>query len=100
MSKVDWDHWLNMPSVTLWEAVSLSMDIEPDKMPTYHMDGLTYSSSAFQNKEEQDEFHKRCRQLVNNAFSNKNIRSTECLLVGINQSQNHTACLPLTSFES
>ena len=29
-SRVDWDHWLNIPTVTLWQAVALSMDIDPD----------------------------------------------------------------------
>jgi hypothetical protein len=29
-NNVDWDHWLNMPTVTLWQAVALSMNIDPD----------------------------------------------------------------------
>ena len=29
-NRVDWDHWLNIPTVTLWQAVALSMDIDPD----------------------------------------------------------------------
>jgi hypothetical protein len=28
---VNWDMWLNMPKVALWEAVALSLNIEPDK---------------------------------------------------------------------
>jgi hypothetical protein len=97
-NKVDWKHWLHMPQIRIRQAVALSMDIEPDKMPTYHMDGLTYSSSAFQNKEEQDEFHKRCRQLVNNAFSNKNICSADGLLTSTPQGQNYSAEIYLEYF--
>ena len=97
-NNVDWKHWLHMPQIMIRQAVALSMDIEPDKMPTYHMDGFKYSSSAFQNEEEQDKFNKRCRQLVNNAFSNKNIRSTEGLLTTINQGQNYSAEIYLDYF--
>ena len=99
MSNVDWNHWLNMPTVTIGQAVALSLGRDPDKMSqTRTCDGWVYLKSSFKTKEEMDEFYKRCRLLINNAFSDKNICSPECLLVGISQSQNHTAKIHLEFF--
>ena len=54
MSSVDWDLWLNMPTVKLWQACALSLDIDPDKMT--HGD------------KEKDYFHKRLRLLTEQVF--------------------------------
>ena len=99
MSNVDWEHWLNMDEIRIGEAVALSMDIDPEKMTMFRLDGWHYSQSSFQNEEEENKFNKRCILLINNAFSNKNIRSRpECLLTTINQEQNHTAKIFLEHF--
>ena len=96
---IDWDFWLNMPTVTIGQAVALSLGKDPDKMSqTRTCDGWKYLDDSFKTEEEENKFYKRCRLLINNAFSDKNIRSTECLLVGINQSQNHTAEIHLEYF--
>ena len=98
-NRVDWDHWLNMPTVSIGQAVALSLGKDPDKMSqTRTCDGWKYLDDSFKTEEEENKFYKRCRLLINNAFSDKNIRSTECLLVGINQSQNHTAKIHLEYF--
>jgi hypothetical protein len=34
MKTPDWDFWLNMPDVELWQAVMLSMNIDPDQFDT------------------------------------------------------------------
>ena len=54
MSSVDWDLWLNMPTVKLWQACALSLDIDPDKMT--HGD------------KKKDYFHKRLRLLTEQVF--------------------------------
>jgi len=98
-NKIDWDFWLNMPTVTIGQAVALSLGKDPDKMSqTRTCDGWKYLDDSFKTEEEENKFYKRCRLLINNAFSDKNIRSTECLLVGINQSQDHTAKIHLEYF--
>ena len=98
-NNIDWDFWLNMPTVTIGQAVALSLGKDPDKMSqTRTCDGWKYLDDSFKTEEEENKFYKRCRLLINNAFSDKNIRSTECLLVGINQSQNHTAEIHLEYF--
>ena len=98
-SQVDWDHWLNMSTVTIGGAVALSMDIDPDTISGHRTyQGYAYGTDGFQNVEEQDEHDKRCRLLVNNAFSNKNIRSTEGLLTTINQPKDASADIYLEYF--
>ena len=32
-TKVDWDHWLKFPSVKLWQAAALSMNLAPEDEP-------------------------------------------------------------------
>ena len=34
-TKVDWDHWLNFPTVKLWQAVALSMNLAPEDEPWF-----------------------------------------------------------------
>jgi hypothetical protein len=96
MSDIDWKHWLHMSEIRIGQAVALSMNLDPHKMGmTKTCEGWAYLDSAFQNEEQKGDFYQRCILLIDNAFSNKNIRSTEGLLVGINQEKNHTSKINL-----
>ena len=98
-SRVDWDHWLHMSEIRIGQAVALSMNLDPHMMKMVKTcEGWEYPESVFQNKKEEGDFYQRCILLIDNAFSNKNLRSTESLLVGINQQKNHTAKIYLEYF--
>ena len=60
MSGVDWDLWLEMPTVTIGQACALSLNIDPDKMT--HGD------------KEKNDFQKRLKLLIEIVFFMSNIR--------------------------
>ena len=69
----DWDFWLNMPEVKLWQAVALSMNIDPDSLKhsgTAWMAGpgkwSIFTNDSFSSSEQQIIFDKRLRLLVAN----------------------------------
>tara|TARA_B110000914_G_C15496052_1_gene463308 strand:+ start:206 stop:925 length:720 start_codon:yes stop_codon:yes gene_type:complete len=98
-NNIDWKHWLHMSEIRIGQAVALSMNLDPHKMGmTRTCEGWQYLDGAFQNEEQEGDFYQRCILLIDNAFSNKNLRSTESLLVGINQERNHTAKIHLEYF--
>jgi hypothetical protein len=98
-SNIDWKHWLHMSEIRIGQAVALSMNLDPHMMKMVKTcEGWEYPESVFQNKKEEGDFYQRCILLIDNAFSNKNLRSTESLLVGINQQKNHTAKIYLEYF--
>ena len=80
--EVNWNFWLNMPTVKIWQACALSLDIDPDKMTgSMECDGWQFYPSSFRTIKEKDDFDKRCRLLTKIAFNNENIRSTEGIRV-------------------
>ena len=69
----DWDFWLNMPEVKLWQAAALSMNIDPDSLrhhPQAWMagpgGGPIFTNDSFSSGEQQIMFYKRLRLLVAN----------------------------------
>lgn len=74
MSNVDWNHWLNMPSVKLWEAVALSMDADPENEPfigQYFRAGRLGESEL---NEDGDKFRKRLVLLKAHFSDTKHLR--------------------------
>lgn len=59
MKKPDWKFWQHMPEVKLWEAICLSLNIDPNEFVS-EFDGL---EEAFENNEEA---FKRLRLLIAN----------------------------------
>lgn len=77
----DWSFWLHMPEVRLWQAVALSMSIDPDSLKHHPQgwmvgpgSGPIFTNDSFSSSEQQIIFDKRLRLLVanksvNNGFS-------------------------------
>lgn len=71
--KPDWDFWLHMPEVKLWQAVALSMNIDPDSLK-YHPQAWAagpgaspiFTEDSYPSREERDTADKRLRLLVAN----------------------------------
>ena len=66
----DWEFWLNMPSVKVWQACALSLNIDPDSMrhsPHGWMagpgSGPIFEPGSFPNNEAAEAFGKRLRLL-------------------------------------
>lgn len=66
MSKPDWEFWLNIRAVKVWQACLLSLDIDPDNMkgsPTGWMAGLSgppiFVDSSFPSQAVKDTYRKR-----------------------------------------
>lgn len=72
----DWKFWLHMPEVKLWQAVALSMNIDPDSLknhPQAWMSGngsLIFKEGSFSSAQG-EVFYKRLRLLV----ANKKVKS-------------------------
>lgn len=67
--KPDWEFWLNMPEVELWQACALSLNVNPDSIaPTNNgMGGESFfKEPSFPNEEIWEAFHKRRRLLKAN----------------------------------
>jgi hypothetical protein len=71
VSKIDWDFWLAMPKVKAWQAVALSLSVDPDKIrvsPHPWMAGPNalpiYTPASFPNDQVRDEYDKRLRLLT------------------------------------
>lgn len=69
----DWDLWLHMPEVRLWQAVALSMNMDPDSLknhPQAWMAGAgaepIFKENSFSSQAQKDMFGKRLRLLVAN----------------------------------
>lgn len=69
----DWDFWLHMPEVRLWQAVALSMNIDPDLLkghPQAWMGGPgagpIFKENSFSSQAQKDTFGKCLRLLVAN----------------------------------
>ncbi len=66
----DWEMWLDIPEVKLWQACALSLNIEPDSIAPSN-DGMGmgmggesfFRSEKFLRQEIWDKFNKRCRLL-------------------------------------
>lgn len=74
--KPDWAFWLQMRQVQYWEAVALSLDIEPDefKKPDFNPIFIGFSGpwirpDSFPSEEIRHEFDKRLRLMKSNARS-------------------------------
>jgi hypothetical protein len=67
MSNVDWDHWLNMPTVKVWQACALSMDFDPHKCL---LEGSRLESWEWE--VDQSKFRKRVTILVSHIFDTDN----------------------------
>lgn len=77
----DWDFWLHMPEVKLWQAVALSMNIDPDSLKHHPQAcmagpgaGPIFTEDSYPSREERDRADKRLRLLaanktVKNGFS-------------------------------
>jgi len=66
---VDWEHWLRMPTVTLWDAVVLSMDVAPEDENWI----LTLVDGKVVN-EEGRKFKRRLDLLTSHFFDNDNLK--------------------------
>lgn len=69
VSKIDWNFWFALPRVKVWQAVALSLNIDPDKLKAYQ-DGPPAQNSdvwkdpvIFHDRHTRDEFDKRSRLL-------------------------------------
>tara|TARA_B100000686_G_scaffold201488_1_gene208401 strand:+ start:5209 stop:5619 length:411 start_codon:yes stop_codon:yes gene_type:complete len=72
---IDWDFWLNIPSVKLWQAVALSIDIDPKKMTgLMTSSGPHFHPKSFRTRKEQNDFDKRCELLVAGVINTNDIR--------------------------
>ncbi len=62
----DWEFWLNMPEVELWQACALSLNVDPDSVAPTN-DGMGgesfFKESSFPNEEIWEAFQKRRRLL-------------------------------------
>ena len=67
MSNVDWDHWLHMPTVKVWQACALSMDIDPHECP---LEGSRLET--WRRVIDEDKFDKRLTLLVAHTFNTDN----------------------------
>jgi len=95
-NRVDWDFWLDMQIVKIWQAVALSMNIDPDK---FYEERTAEGYDGYRTKEEKDKFNKRCEILTNKVFTNENLRSTKGVRPkGINQRKNANSEIYLKSF--
>jgi len=63
----DWDFWTGLPEVKLWQAVALSMNLEPERME-FDTDSRgsrpVFESWSFRNEDDAGIFDKRYRLLV------------------------------------
>ena len=92
-SEVDWDHWLNMPSVKLWEAVSLSMNSDPLHERYIHNFVLSQRLGEGVLNEDGEKFKKRLILLQAHFFD------TEYLsIVSVNGSENINSEIHLEPF--
>ena len=71
--KPDWEFWLRMPNVKVWQACALSLGIDPDSMKHDRNSwmlggsgGPIFESGTFENDAEKTEFYKRLRLLMAN----------------------------------
>ncbi len=74
MSSIDWDFWLHMPVVTVWQACALSLKIDPDKMNKIQDEWMEPSRPLFKNEsfrsaEEKEIFEKRLRLLSKSIYT-------------------------------
>ena len=79
MSSIDWDLWLNLPTVRIWQACALSLNIDPDKMkqnPDGYItpSGFLFKDESFRTIKEKKEFEKRLRLLSSHAIHTQHIR--------------------------
>jgi hypothetical protein len=96
MSNVDWDFWLDMQTVKIWQAVALSMDIDPDKFIEKR---TAEGFDGYRTTKEKGDFDKRCEMLTKKVFTNENLRSTKGVRPkGINQPKNPNAEIYLKGF--
>ena len=71
MSKPDWNFWLPRPWVKAWEAVALSLDLEPRSLEQDPLSiladtggGPFFLKQNFPDRQVKDEFDKRLRLLI------------------------------------
>jgi hypothetical protein len=74
MSNPDWNFWLLMKDVSFWEAVALSLDIDPDSLvrdaageSMALLCGPTFRSDSFSSRDIEVKFDKRLRLMQSNA---------------------------------
>tara|TARA_Y100001936_G_C16087853_1_gene683199 strand:- start:796 stop:1161 length:366 start_codon:yes stop_codon:yes gene_type:complete len=74
-NNVDWDFWLLMPSVKIWQAVALSIDIDPKKMSgNMTSSGIQFHPKSFRSRKIQNDFDNRCKFLVDKILNSDDIR--------------------------
>ncbi len=74
MSSIDWDFWLHMPAVTVWQACALSLEIDPDKMNKIQDAWMEpsrplFKDESFRSAEEKEIFEKRLRLLSKSIYT-------------------------------
>ena len=92
-SKVVWGHWLNMPSVKLWEAVSLSMNSDPLHERYIHNFVLDQRLGEGVLNEDGEKFKKYLILLKAHFFNTEHLR-----IVSANGSENINSEIYLDSF--
>jgi hypothetical protein len=92
-NRVDWDHWLNMPSVKLWEAVSLSMNSDPLHERYIHNFVLSQRLGEGVLNEDGEKFKKRLILLQAHFFDTEHLS-----IVSVNGSENINSEIHLESF--
>jgi hypothetical protein len=92
-SRVDWDHWLNMPSVKLWEAVSLSMNSDPLHERYIHNFVLSQRLGEGVLNEDGEKFKKRLILLQAHFFDTEHLS-----IVSVNGSENINSEIHLEPF--
>lgn len=77
--KPNWKEWKYTPQVRVWEACSLSLDIEPNSIKKHQLSWMTgpgidqlFEDESFQSEDEKKEFKSRQRILLNNLNSKEN----------------------------
>ena len=70
VSDIDWSFWLAMPTIEAWQAIALTLDLDPDKMHqspgSWMSRGMepSFEDSSFPNALVEGEFNMRLRLFV------------------------------------
>ena len=68
---IDWSYWLQMPEIKAWEAVALSLNLDPEQMVHLKEGWMAgagsdplFEDESFPDKQTKNEFYKRLRLLL------------------------------------
>ena len=88
--EVDWNFWLNMPTVKLWQAVALSMDLSPEAFSgvSKHLGSWLKAETTQElignGDNDRDRFNKRLELLKAHVFDTDNLNVTSISANNVN----------------